>query len=96
MQNAGIWPCAGRGVPFSGILPFAFYLLHSFLGGFGGAFWQSCGGLNAGRAERASYDHVSQFMRCLEEHLQLRVEKAGRPIIHSPKALRTSSDSLRH
>jgi hypothetical protein len=35
-------------------------------------------------------------MRRLEEHLHLRVEKAGRPVFHSPKALRTSRDSPRH
>ena len=51
---------------------------------------------DAGRAESASYDHVNQSMCCLEEHLHLRVEKAGRPVFDSPKALRTSSDPPRH
>ena len=30
-------------------------------------------------AERASYNHVSHALRCLEEHLQIPVENAGRP-----------------
>jgi DNA-binding GntR family transcriptional regulator len=34
---------------------------------------------DAESAERASYNHVSQAMRCLEEHLQVSVEKAGPP-----------------
>ena len=45
---------------------------------------------DADRAERASYDHVNQAMSCLEQHLHIWVEKAGRPVFRSKQDIGTS------
>jgi DNA-binding GntR family transcriptional regulator len=51
---------------------------------------------DADRAERASYDHVSQAMRCLEQHLQIWVERAGRPVFRPKQDIGTSRASPQH